>query len=449
LGAQECQDPVISDVQFRCADNTCTHMAGRCNGVSNCADGSDEEGCATTTTGLTLEAMTGFTATIETPAVGSAIFYDRTYTFDSLGSFTGHSFVKMSNEDKHIRHSHVQMKLRLPHPMTLYVAQLDGSELPWLQAGGWSLTNLDGVSYHGVRQTRHTDWSGELTEDHYGPGRVWAKTFTAGAVEMQGNNGGMGSYVIFAAHPANAPVPPEPEAPTNGEAEYIGCFQDDGARDMGAMRGNTHNPASNTFALCRATCGAARYMALQFGGECFCADDYSTPADQYPLLDDAACHGGPTSLCQDNSYSCGSSWTQAIYEINSQCTGNYEAEEATLHGAIVHADSTTAPHQGFTGSSFVDYLNPNNDYIEWSLPSCAAGSATLSFRYALGVGNRPLSVLLNGAMVTASLDFPATGAWSTYGTVSLTVALEAGNNVVKLLAAGASGANVDSLIVSA
>jgi len=68
---------------------------------------------------------------------------------------------------------------------------------------------LHGVSYHGVRQTRHTDWSGELHEDHYGPGRVWQKTFTAGAVEMQGNNGGMGSYVIFAAHPSNAPTPPD------------------------------------------------------------------------------------------------------------------------------------------------------------------------------------------------------------------------------------------------
>merc|ERR1719453_362536 len=209
LGAQECQDPVISDVQFRCADNTCTHIAGRCNGVNNCADGSDEQGCATTTTGLTLEAMTGFTATIETPAIGSTVFYDRTYTFDSLGSFTGHSFIKVSNEDKHIRHSHVQMKLRLPHPMILYVAQLDNSELPWLEAEGWTLTNLTGVSYHGVRQTRHTDWSGELHEDHYGPGVVWQKTFPAGVVELQGNNGGMGSYVIFAAHPSNAPTPPD------------------------------------------------------------------------------------------------------------------------------------------------------------------------------------------------------------------------------------------------
>merc|ERR1719181_186042 len=251
LGSQECQDPVISDVQFRCADNTCTHIAGRCNGVNNCADGSDEQGCATTTTGLTLEAMTGYTA-----------------TFETLGSFTGHSFIKMSNEDKHIRGSHVQMKLRLPHPMTLYVAKLDTTELPWLQAEGWTLTHFEGVSYHGVRQTRHTDWSGILNEDHYAAGQVWEKTFAAGVAELRGNNGGDGSYVMFVANPANPPTPPSTGMP--GAAEYIGCFVDDGARDLGAMVGTTGNAATNTFELCRAACGDSLYMALQYGGECFC-----------------------------------------------------------------------------------------------------------------------------------------------------------------------------------
>jgi hypothetical protein len=250
LGQLECDESLpwtsaIQDTQFRCADSTCIHIAGHCNGVNNCADGSDEDGCATTTTGLTLEAMTGFTATIETPAVGSAVFYDRTYTFDSLGSFAGHSFIKMSNEDKHIRGSHVQMKLRLPHPMTLYVAKLDSTELPWLESEGWTLTTLQGVSYHGVRQTRHTDWSGEVVEDHYEAGQVWSKTFTAGAVQMRGNSGGDGSYLMFAAHPDNAPTAtPEPECPDGwvqvGEygADIGGC----GLQTCGE-RYNTESPA--------------------------------------------------------------------------------------------------------------------------------------------------------------------------------------------------------------
>lgn len=211
MGSQECQDPFVFDMQFRCGDNTCTHIAGRCNGVNNCADGSDEQGCATTSTALTLEAMTGFTAIIEKPAIGSEVFYDRTYTFDSLGSFTGYSMVKMSNEDKHIDHDKVQMKLRLTQPTVLYIVKLDNTELEWLAQEEWTHTTLTGVSYHGVRQTRHTEWSGELHEDHYGPGAVYQKVFTAGTVELRGNNGGDGSYVIFAANPANPAHPIEEE----------------------------------------------------------------------------------------------------------------------------------------------------------------------------------------------------------------------------------------------
>merc|ERR1719329_798234 len=65
-------------------------IEGRCNGVPNCADGSDEAGCGAGTTGLTIEATTGYTASIEVPSLHSEVFYDRQYTFDSLGSLAGH-----------------------------------------------------------------------------------------------------------------------------------------------------------------------------------------------------------------------------------------------------------------------------------------------------------------------------------------------------------------------
>jgi hypothetical protein len=319
------------------------------------------------------------------------VFYDRQYTFDSLGSFSGHSFIKMSNEDKHIRHSHVQMKLRLPQPLTVYVAKLDDTSLPWLAAEGWEISSLQGVSYSGVRQTRHTDWSGELHEDHYGPGAVYQKTFPAGAIELSGNNGGDGSYVMFVANPANPPQPPADDlwaqhllggvatdrrkcnnnvdmvyvadqsacqaraiarghsfysfrhngegqghkcmssshcddhlddrtnewhvyAAPNGAAEYLGCYVDDGHRDLGAMIGGTNSAGTNTFALCRASCGSSRYMSLQYGGECFCADSYGNGA-QYVQVADSEC-GATNEPCLSNSHNCGGTWRQAIYEIN-------------------------------------------------------------------------------------------------------------------------------------
>jgi len=128
-----------------------------------------------------------------------------------------------------------------------------------------------------------------------------------------------------------------------------------------------------------------------------------------------------------------------------QCNGRYEAEVAVMNGAVF--DSGNDAHEGFTGSGFIDYLNPTGDYIEWSLPSCSGGEATLHFRYALAGADRPLQVLLNGVEVAASLSFPPTGSWARYTRTALTVTLIPGANTVRLVATGVSGANTDSLLV--
>jgi len=125
-----------------------------------------------------------------------------------------------------------------------------------------------------------------------------------------------------------------------------------------------------------------------------------------------------------------------------QCNARYEAEAATMNGGQVDSD-----HDGYTGSGFFNFVADTGDYIEWSLPSCSGGEATLAFRYALTSGDRPLQVLLNEVEVRSALSFPATGAWTRYGRSSVTVTLQAGTNTVRLVAAGSSGANTDSLLV--
>ena len=86
-----------------------------------------------------------------------------------------------------------------------------------------------------------------------------------------------------------------------------------------------------------------------------------------------------------------------------QCLGTYQAEAATIVGGAVHAHNMSEAHTGFLGDSFVDYLHPSDDYIEWTVPSCSGGAATASFRYSLAAGNRPQQVLVNGEEVEPSL----------------------------------------------
>jgi hypothetical protein len=314
LGAEVCREPFVDELQVKCADNVhCVNKAGKCNGINNCPDGSDEVGCATTTHGVSIEAMSGFTSSMQAPELHDLLFYDRQYTIDSLGSFSGHSLVKVSNEDKHIRNTHIQTKFRLPRPMTVYVVKLETTQLPWLTSEMWTETSLEGISYHGTRETKHTDWSGELNEDFYQAGQVYQKTFPAGTVSLRGNNGGDGSYVVFLAHPGNAPMPPT----LPGHDKYIGCFTDDSARDLGPMVGVWQNSATNTYELCRAECVSRGnlYMSLQWGGECFCANAYAT-ADQYYQVDDSNCNV-VREPCSPNSHNCGGTWHQAIYHITS------------------------------------------------------------------------------------------------------------------------------------
>lgn len=118
-----------------------------------------------------------------------------------------------------------------------------------------------------------------------------------------------------------------------------------------------------------------------------------------------------------------------------------QAEDAVIHGA------TIANNQGgYQGTGFVDYANASGDYIEWTVNMSSAGPARLYFDYALLGGNRPLEVIVNNTSVGV-YDFPATGSWAVWSSVSATASLNAGSNSVKLLARGSSGPNVDQLRV--
>jgi poly(3-hydroxybutyrate) depolymerase len=125
-------------------------------------------------------------------------------------------------------------------------------------------------------------------------------------------------------------------------------------------------------------------------------------------------------------------------------TTAYQAESAVLSGATV-----SSAHAGFSGPGFVDYVNNNNDYIEWTVNTPVAGAHTLAFRHANGGGSsRPLAIRVNGVVANASLAFPSTGAWTNWATVSTTVTLNAGTNTIRATVTGSSGSNIDRLDVT-
>jgi hypothetical protein len=124
-------------------------------------------------------------------------------------------------------------------------------------------------------------------------------------------------------------------------------------------------------------------------------------------------------------------------------TTTRQAENATtISGAKVMSSNA-----GFQGTGYVDYQNASNDFVEWSLGTLAAGSYTVTFRYANGsTSGRPLKLADGtGAIYKSSFSFPPTGSWTTWKTVSFTQTFTAGSHKLRATATGQSGPNLDYL----
>jgi Ca2+-binding RTX toxin-like protein len=123
-----------------------------------------------------------------------------------------------------------------------------------------------------------------------------------------------------------------------------------------------------------------------------------------------------------------------------------EAENATLSGA-----SVSRTHAGYTGTGYADFGSARGYYIDWTFDTGAgAGPRTLTFRYANGgSASRPLELRVNGQVVRASMEFPPTGGWLAWRTVSITVSLTAGVNHIRLTSLETRGPNIDSLTIGA
>jgi arabinogalactan endo-1,4-beta-galactosidase len=112
--------------------------------------------------------------------------------------------------------------------------------------------------------------------------------------------------------------------------------------------------------------------------------------------------------------------------------------------------SIASNHAGYTGGGFADTNNATSAGVDWKVSVPASGNYALAWRYANGsTNNRPGSVRVNGSSV-ATVNFPATGAWTTWAVVSsANIALSAGENTIRLQATTSEGlGNIDSLSVT-
>jgi len=212
--AESCPDDFNTDVYHRCGNSLCIEKVGLCNGHDNCGDNSDEAQCTGTFT-VDVEATSGREITVERLQSHAKAFHDREYDFESLGSFSGKTFIKYSNDDKLTDHAHVMTKIRTSAPMTVFVVKMATDSLPWLIGQNYQLTSLSGLSFKGQRvinrgvaateweDTRHKEWDHTLnTEDSYTLSQVYSKTFPAGTISIPGNDGGDGSFLIFVDRPS-------------------------------------------------------------------------------------------------------------------------------------------------------------------------------------------------------------------------------------------------------
>ncbi|MEU1420836.1 PQQ-dependent sugar dehydrogenase [Kitasatospora sp. NPDC005751] len=125
---------------------------------------------------------------------------------------------------------------------------------------------------------------------------------------------------------------------------------------------------------------------------------------------------------------------------------DYQAEDAVLAQA-----KTATNHTGYTGTGFVDYTNTTGSAVEFTVSATAAGTASLTFRYAnAGTANRPMDIAVNGKVVAAGVAFPPTADWDTWAEKTVGVALAAGANRIRATATTADGGpNLDRLRVGA
>ena len=134
------------------------------------------------------------------------------------------------------------------------------------------------------------------------------------------------------------------------------------------------------------------------------------------------------------------------FSLNSSGSSNIIQENET---GFCSVDGTVdSNNAGFTGSGFANTNNATGNGVTWKVNFSSSGTKTFTFRYA-STDARPGKLIINGTTVVAGINFPSTGSWTTWSTVSVNAATSAGIANVRLEATGSSGlGNIDYMAVT-
>ena len=136
---------------------------------------------------------------------------------------------------------------------------------------------------------------------------------------------------------------------------------------------------------------------------------------------------------------------------------NIVARPVSSSGNIIQENSTgfctvdgtvDTNNAGYTGTGFANTNNAAGNGINWKIDFAAIGTSTFTFRYA-STDYRVGNLFINGSLAAATINFPSTGSWTTWSTVTVYANTAAGLSDVRLEATGASGLpNVDYIQVA-
>jgi pectate lyase C len=126
-------------------------------------------------------------------------------------------------------------------------------------------------------------------------------------------------------------------------------------------------------------------------------------------------------------------------------TTTIQAEDVYYSNSDVESE-----HSGYSGTGYVNFVNESGGYIEWNVSASSSTQASCAFIYANGGDSgRSVDISVNGSTVVSNLDFPATGAWTTWSSVTATINLNSGTNIIRFTGTGSEGGpNVDRMDIT-